>query len=628
MNDKLSSCRTAVALMCAVILPMVALSKAAAAPATKPPPMIGRYPLTWSSLPHKGVPRGQVFSFELKNTTIFPDTRRIITVYVPAEYNAKKPACVMVSLDGWGPSIVCDNLIFKKQIPVLIGIGVSCGVTPPAGVGKLTRAQYRKMVSWGPVPIIKGAPMDPRWNRSFEFDGISDRLAHFLINVVLPAVEKHRTPSGLPIILTSNPNDRAITGGSSGGIGAFTAAWMDPAAFRRVNTVVGTFVDMRGGNWYPPIIRKSAPRPLRVFMQSGSHDDWPAGPEMGSWPLGNQALEHALAFAGYAVQHVWGTGGHNGNQEASILPHAMRWLWKNWKQPIKPGKSNNPVLQAMLIAGRHWHVVASGFSRPGAMAVNPGGQVFFDAINNGDIYRITPHDRAVIFAHASPGPDGLAFGPGGRLYVTEPATNKIIAFSTHGIPTVMARGIHGFQIVVTHRHDIYVAGTVGWSRHSGTLWLINPDGSSRVVADGLKNVSGIVLRPDDAWLCAARRYGHQGYSFQIAAHGSLRCRESYYWFEQAPWADNSGTHELCADRNGWIYAATILGVQVLDRSGRVSAILPLPGGRPVRGVCLGGEKFHDLFVTCGKRIYERKLNVQGVPAWHIPINLPVGLGTS
>ena len=591
-------------------------------------PMIGRYPLTWSSMPHRNVPKGRTFTFELKNKNIFPDTRRIITVYVPAEYKAAKPADVMVSLDGWGPSIVCDNLIFKKRMPVIIGIGVSCGVTPPAGVGKLTPAQYQQMVSWGPVPIIHGSPMDPRWNRSFEFDGVSDRLAHFLMRMVLPAVEKHRTPSGLPIVLTNNPNDRAITGGSSGGIGAFTAAWMDPNAFRRINTVVGTFVDMRGGNWYPPIIRKSEPKPLRIFMQSGSHDDWPGGPQMGSWPLGNLALEHALKFAGYAVRHVWGTGGHNGNQEASILPHAMRWLWKNWKQPIKPGKSNNPVLQAMLIPGKYWRIAATGLTAPGAMAANQHGQVFFLNRMNGKIFHLMRRGTPMFFAAGSPGADGMAFGPGGRLYVTEPAVNRVVAFSPAGTPAVIAQHIHGSQLVVTARHELYVAGGSGRAWRSGTIWLIKPGGKPLVVAHGLKPLAGLIIRPDGQWLCAARKHSHFGYSFQIQLDGALRYREPYYWFEHPPWADGGGTRELAVDRNGWIYAATILGVQVLDRSGRVSAILPMPSGRPASGVCFGGTHFDDIFVTSGGRIYERRLKVHGIPSWHAPISLPVGLGTS
>ncbi len=600
---------------------------AKALPTSKPKPMIGRYPLTWASLPHKNVPKGQVFSFKLKANTIFPDTRRIITVYVPAEYKARKPAAVMVSLDGWGPSTVCDNLIYKKQMPVVIGIGVSAGVAPPVGV-KITTAQYSQMVVWGPIPTTNGVPVDPRWNRSFEFDGVSDRLARFLMQVVLPAVEKHRTPSGLPIILTRNPNERAIMGGSSGGIGAFTAAWMDPDAFRRVNTAVGTFVDMRGGNWYPPIIRKMDPKPLRVFMQSGSHDDWPAGPEMGSWPLGNLALEHALKFAGYAVEHAWGTGGHNGNQETSVLPHALRWLWKDWKHPIKTGWSHNPVLQAMLIPGQHWHLVTKRSFSPGYMAANQKGQVFFQDTVNGNIYRLAHHGDPRLFVHASPGLNGMAFGPNGRLYVADSATHQIVAYAENGSSTVVANGIRGAQLVVTHRRVVYVAGNTSRLRHTGIIWRINPGKKPVVVAHGLRSLSGIILRPDDGWLCAAQAYNHMGYSFQVRSQGNLKYREPYYWFEQAPWAENSGTHQLTVDRNGWIYAATVLGVQVLDHSGRVSAILSVPSGRPVLGVCFGGTHFRYLFATNGKHIYERRLKAQGMPSWHRPISLPVGLGES
>jgi enterochelin esterase-like enzyme len=120
--------------------------------------------------------------------------------------------------------IVFDNLIAQNAMPVTIAIGLSSGIVDSAN-----------------------PPQNPRFDRSFEFDSLNDRLVRFLLDEVIPQVEQHRTPDGAPILLSNDPNDRAIGGASTGGIGAFTAAWERPDAFHRVFTSIGTFVGMRGG---------------------------------------------------------------------------------------------------------------------------------------------------------------------------------------------------------------------------------------------------------------------------------------------------------------------------------------------------------------------------------------------
>ena len=114
-------------------------------------------------------------------------------------------------------------------------------------------------VSAGTIDSIN-SPEDPRFDRSFEFDSMTDRLARFLLEEVLSEVEKHRTPDGLPIKLSNNPDDRAIAGGSTGGIGSFTVAWQHPEAFHHVFTAMGTFVGMRGGQGYYVLVRKTEPK--------------------------------------------------------------------------------------------------------------------------------------------------------------------------------------------------------------------------------------------------------------------------------------------------------------------------------------------------------------------------------
>src|SRR5581483_10681415 len=120
--------------------------------------------------------------------------------------------------------------------------------------------------------------------------------------------------------LSTDPNDRAIAGSSSGGIASFVAAWERPDAFRRVLSFVGSFTNLRGGDTLIDMVRKVEPKPLRVFLQDGTNDQ---SIYSGSWYVANQGLAKSLEYAGYDTTFVVGTEGHNGRHGSAILPYAL-----------------------------------------------------------------------------------------------------------------------------------------------------------------------------------------------------------------------------------------------------------------------------------------------------------------
>ncbi len=339
----------------AISLAWAAAAQSAGPPAVDEtvPPASDSYPLTRDSNPQPGIPKGNTFEFEMTNSTVFPGTTRTITVYVPAQYAGGKPACLYVGFDGLGfnAATVFDNLIAQHAMPVTIGIGVSPGTV-----------------------LSARAPENPRFDRSFEFDSRSDRLARFVLEEVIPAVQKHGIPGGRALLISSDGNDHAIGGGSTGAIAAFTVAWERPDAFRRVFSAIGTYVGMRGGETYSILVRKTEPKPLRIFMQDGMHDEWMGGPEMGDWWMSNRTMERSLEFAGYDVRHIWGVGTHNGAQASAVFPDAMRWLWKDWPQPIRTRVSNNPVLQAVLRPGEDWQIESESNGCPTVMRLTSDRQ--------------------------------------------------------------------------------------------------------------------------------------------------------------------------------------------------------------------------------------------------------------
>src|SRR6478736_6136032 len=295
------------------------------------------YPVDPASVEQAGVSKGEILKFTFENSKIFPGTSREISIYVPVQYKADKPACVYVNQDGiqWKAPTVFDNLIAKNEIPITIGVFV----TP----GKVLAKN-------------KDEGLD-RFNRSFEYDGLGDAYARFLLEEVFPFVESQKTSDGRPIRLSKSGNDRAIGGSSSGAICAFTAAWERPDAFSRVFSSIGTYVGLRGGNVYPTLIRKYEPKPIRIFLQDGSNDQNIYG---GDWWMANQEMERSLTFAGYEVNHAWGDGGHDEKHATEIFPDAMRWLWKDWPAPVKAGKGSQQ-LQEILLPGEDWQPVADGY---------------------------------------------------------------------------------------------------------------------------------------------------------------------------------------------------------------------------------------------------------------------------
>lgn len=270
-----------------------------------------QYQLGPDSQRQEGVPRGTVTEHVWKSE-IFPDTIRRYWVYVPQQYDANRPTALMVFQDGhayvsetgqFRVPIVFDNLIHQGDIPPIIGIFIDPGhkqETLPEKPG------------WNPRPE----------NRSFEYDTLSDQYARFLLEEILPEVGKHYN-------LTEDPEQRAIGGISSGGICAWTVAWERPDAFRKVLSHVGSFTNIRGGHVYHALIRKTPPKPIRVFLQDGSGD---LDNQHGNWPLANQQMAASLNFAKYDYKFVYGEGGHNGIHGGAILPNSLRWLWRTTQE--------------------------------------------------------------------------------------------------------------------------------------------------------------------------------------------------------------------------------------------------------------------------------------------------------
>jgi enterochelin esterase-like enzyme len=248
-------------------------------------------------------PRGEVRREQFRSE-IFAGTSRDYWVYVPTQYRPGTPAALMVFQDGHhylaedGPfrvPVVFDNLIQRGEMPVTIGLFIN-----PGHGGK--------------------SPPDTAWqsdNRSYEYDSLTEKYSRFIIEEMLPQLEKSYA-------ISRDPRQRAICGMSSGGICAFTVAWHHPECFHKVMSHVGSFTDIRGGHNYPSYIRQWVKRDIKIFFQSGRND---LDTQFGNWWLSNLAMKAAFEFRKYDHQFVGGDGGHDGQHGGAILPDSLRWLW-------------------------------------------------------------------------------------------------------------------------------------------------------------------------------------------------------------------------------------------------------------------------------------------------------------
>jgi gluconolactonase len=539
------------------------------------------------------VPKGEVLRFSYDRSTIFPGTTRDYWVYVPAQYTPSKPACVYVNQDGlqWNAPAVFDTLIYEQAMPVTIGVFVTPGVV---------KADDSRVA------------LD-RYNRSYEYDGLGDAYARFLLTELLPDVETRKTTDGRAILLSTSGNDRAIGGSSSGAIAAFTAAWERPDAFSRVFSAIGTYVGLRGGDRYPSLVRKTEPKPIRVFLEDGSKDLNIYG---GDWWMANQTLERALTFAGYEVQHAWGLGGHNGGHGSLVFPDAMRWLWRDWPKPVARGQGS-PQLQEILLPGEDWELVSEGHTLTEGPAVNARGEVIFTDYHRGKAYKIALDGNVGEYVADTRSANGQAFGPDGRLYAVATRTRQILAYDADRKPTVIAEGIAGNDLVVAHDGNIYVTNPSPDNKTPGRVWLIRPDGGKEVVDTGVRFPNGVTLSPDQTLLYVADYASHWVYSYQVQSDGTLRDKQRYFWLHTPDSSDSAEADGMRVDRDGRLYVATNLGIQVCDQAGRVTCIIPTPNRR-ITNLCFAGENFDTLYATCFEKVYRRKVKVIGAQAWAEP----------
>nr|WP_236649590.1 alpha/beta hydrolase-fold protein [Rhodopirellula sp. SM50] len=547
------------------------------------------------------VPKGTVEQMEPWESKIFAGTIRDWAIYVPAQYKADTPAALMVFQDGermrdikgrWRIPIVFDNLIARGEMPPTIAVFIN------PGHHKSKPRQGKKSS-----------------NRSFEYDSLGDRYTRFLLEEILPAVEQRYN-------LSSDPSMRAIGGSSSGAICAFTAAWERPDQFGKVYSNVGSFTNLRGGNVYPALVRKTEPKPIRVYMSDTSGD---VDNAFGSWPWANQRMASALKYMGYDTRFDWAEGyAHNADFGSARFPDAMKWLWRNeTHQPVLDTSGDlrgDLTLLNLLIPGQSWEVVATDLGFADAPCSDAEGNFIYSDMRAPAVYRVSADDgKQTVIAKESV--SGLMFGPDGLLYGCQGAMDRVISIDPKsGEVNVVASGVKPNDLAVSADGIAFITET----RAKQVTRINLKTGETTAVDSGITRPNGIALSNDGGTLAVSDSGGESTWTFRVNPDASLDAKMptmpmrlatdpkgEFKFNEPPPYLTASRGDGMAVDKAGRYYVTSSVGVQIFDPTGRPCGVLPTPDPtKPLTSCTLAGANHDTLYVTNGSTVYRRKLSVQ------------------
>ncbi len=576
-------------------------AKSSMAPATQTSPPWEPHP---DAVPSDDVPHGTVEQMPPWESKVFENTVRDWWVYVPAQYQPNQPAALMVFQDGkrfadvkgrWRVPVVFDNLIARGEMPPTIAVFINPGHDQSRPAHRRGKAS----------------------NRSLEYDSLGDRYARLVLEEIVPEVERNYN-------LSSDPSMRAIGGSSSGAICAFTVAWERPEAFRKVYSNVGSFTHLRGGNAYPSLVRKTEPKPMRIYMADTSGDIDNA---FGSWPWSNQLMASALQYMGYDLRFDWAEGyGHNPDFGGKQFPEAMKWLWRSEAyQPVLDTSGDlrgDMTLLKLLIPGQSWEVVAEGLGFADAPCADADGNFYFSDMKAPAVYRISATDgtRAEVVKEAV---SGLMFGPSGLLYGCQGAKKRVISIDVKtGAVEVVAEQVTPNDLAVTADGAILITET----RDQRVTRIDIDSGDVTVVDTGITRPNGIVLSNDGGTLAVSDAGGQHVWTFRVNARGVLDAKmptmtlrlpidpQGEFSFNQPPpYRVASRGDGSAVDKSGRYYVTSAVGVQVFDPTGRQCGVLPPPDPtKPLTSCALAGPGHAYLYVTNGTTVYRRQLSVDGL----------------
>ncbi len=265
-------------------------------------------------------------------------------------------------------------------------------------------------------------------------------------------------------------------------------------------------------------------------------------------------------------------------------------------------------LSQVLLPGEEWQLLGEGYKFTEGPACDPEGNVYFTDIPESRIYKIDLDGKVTPFAEDTGKTNGLMFGPDGRMYGCRNGDKQIVAYDREGRVTVIAEGVTSNDLVVNSRGDLWFTDPP-----NGQVWHIPAGGEKRVVARDLKP-NGVILTADEGTLVVTDGENPHLWTFRVKKDGGLDSKERYFFPLQIPTSRKTpGSDGLTIDKDGRLYVASAIGVQMFDPTGRLGGTILKPQEKSCSNVCFGGPKFEYLYATCTDKVYRRRTKTAGAP---------------
>jgi hypothetical protein len=336
---------------------------------------------------------------------------------------------------------------------------------------------------------------------------------------------------------------------------------------------------MRGGHEYPAVVRKTEPKPLRIYMQDGWYDVW--NPIFGEWFEYNLLMESAFNFAGYEAFHIWNRGNHSIKYGTLAFPDAMRWLWKGYPARVNKGTSNNGMLQAILDPAHDWVSLPLPNAIDGDIYPAADGKIVFASGNQ--VCQLDAEGKHQVVSTLKSGERLMGEGLSLRSNTLYKNGQKV------------AEGLRTCQSVQELAGGKYVALCHPSVKSTSTVTVLS------------QGTRAVAVAPDYRFCVSAQEHTHHLISTIMDKQGNLLYSEPFYFLHDLSNGTLATAGNMAFDTQGNLYVATPMGVQVADHNGRVRAILSLPAGQ-VHSLAFSGNY---LYVRCGKKIFVRKMNAIG-----------------